>query len=121
MKGVLLELEVDSKDVLLSDFEDFNTILNYGYISDSEKEWNIFHNDLKNQGYNHFDLQDMSKQSNKLNELRQRLYKSWERIFDLNRDVDEEWSGKREDMSIQATMWQVKWEQVVSVKEFIAK
>jgi hypothetical protein len=37
-RGVRIELEVNPKDVLSSDFEDFNTILNYGYLDDTEAD-----------------------------------------------------------------------------------
>ena len=120
-KGILLEIEVDEKDVLLSDFDDFNNIFNYAYICDSEESYDNFYKELKENGLTHLDLQDMTKQSNTLNNFRQRLYKSWEQMFDFNKEVDESWHGKKEDRSIQATMWQVKWEQVVFIKEFIAK
>lgn len=50
-----------------------------------------------------------------------KLYESWEKIFDLEREVNEEWSGKKEEQLINATMWEVELEQVVSVKYFIAK
>lgn len=120
-KGVLLELEVEPKNVLLSDFEDFNNVLNYGYISDSEEEYDSFYNELERYGYSHYVLQSEDKKSDILDEYKLRLHKSWEKIFDFERERDENWSGRKEDQSIQATMWEVKWEQVVSAKHFIAK
>jgi hypothetical protein len=120
-KGVLLELEIEQEKVLVSDFDDFNNILNYGYVSDSEKEYDDFYNELESYGYCHYDLQSVDKRSEILDRFKIKLYESWEKIFDLEREVDERWSGKKEEQSIQATMWKVKWEQVVSVKHFIAK
>jgi hypothetical protein len=119
--GVLLELEVEPRNVLLSDFEDFNNVLNYGYISYSEEEYDNFYNELKRYGYCHYDLQSIDKKSDILDQFKSRLYKSWEKIFDLEREKDEMWSGRKEERSVQATMWEVKWEQVVSVKHFIAR
>jgi hypothetical protein len=63
----------------------------------------------------------MSKQSYILNDFRKKVLDSWERVFDFNRKVDENWCGKKENISIQATMWKVKWKQGISVKEFIAR
>ncbi|AGX43885.1 DUF3841 domain-containing protein [Clostridium saccharobutylicum] len=120
-KGVLLELEVEPQNALLSDFQDFNNVLNYGYISDSEEEYDSFYNELERYGYSHYNLQSADKKSDILDEYKLRLYESWEKIFDLESEGDERWSGKKEDQSIQATMWEVRWEQVVSVKHFIAK
>lgn len=121
-RGVLIELEVDPKYVLLSGFEDFNTILNYGYITDTEAENDFFYKDLESNGYCHADLQETVATSSILEQFKARLYNSWEKIFDTNRNIiDESWSGKKEEKSIQATLWQVKWEQVISCKEFIAR
>ncbi|MGL4731566.1 MAG: DUF3841 domain-containing protein [Clostridium sp.] len=120
-KGVLLELEVDSKNVLLSDFLEFNDVLNYGYITDTEKAYDRFYSDLESYGYSHHDLQNANINCDIFKKFNLKLIKSWEKIFDLNRNVDEEWGGKRDNRPIQATMWEIKWEQVVSVKHFIAK
>lgn len=120
-KGVLLELEVEPEKVLLSDFDDFNNVLNYGYITDSEIEYDNFYNELESYGYCHYDLQSKDKKSQILDEFKLRLYESWEKIFDLECKRDERWSGKKENQSIQATMWEIKWDQVVSVKHFTAK
>lgn len=120
-KGVLLELEVEPQNVLLSDFEDFNTILNYGYISDSEEEYDSFYNELERYGYGHYDLQSEDEENDILDGFKSRLYESWEKIFDLEHERDERWTGRKVDQSIQATMWEVRWEQVVSVKHFIAR
>ena len=121
IKGVLLELEVEAEKVLLSDFADFNNVLNYGYISNNEKEYDNFYNELESYGYCHYDLQSADKKSEILEQFKIKLYESWDKIFNLEREVDERWSGKKEDQSIQATMWEVEWKQVVSGKHFIVK
>ncbi|ETJ29496.1 hypothetical protein Q604_UNBC15975G0006, partial [human gut metagenome] len=107
-KGVLLELEVEPRNVLLSSFEDFNNVLNYGYIADNEEDYDKFYDELESYGYCHYDLQSEDKKSDVLEEFKSRLYESWEKIFDLEGEGDERWSGKKEDQSIQATMWEVK-------------
>lgn len=121
-KGILLELEVNDKSVLLSDFDDFNSVLNYGYLTNTEEEYDKFYNELEGYGFCHEDLYNLDKSSNILDHYRAKLYDSWERIFDLERDiVDENWSGRKEDQSIQATLWELKWEQVISCKKFVAR
>lgn len=120
-KGVLLELEVEPGNVLLSDFDDFNNVLNYGYIADNEEDFNKFYDELESHGYCHYDLQSEDIKSDILEEFKSRLYESWEKIFDLEHERDERWTGRKVDQSIQATMWEVRWDQVVSVKHFIAK
>lgn len=120
-KGVLLELEVEPGNVLLSDFDDFNNVLNYGYIADNEEDFNKFYDELESYGYCHYDLQSEDKKPDILEEFKSRLYESWKKIFDSENERDEGWSGKKEEQSIQSTMWEVKWEQVVSVKHFIAR
>lgn len=120
--GVRIELVVDTKEVLLSDFDDFNCVLNYGYMTDTEKEYNRFYNEFESNGFCHDNFYDLGKNSKLLNYYRAKLYNSWERIFDLKRDIlDEAWSGKKEERSIQATLWEVKWGQVISAKQFIAR
>lgn len=107
-KSVLLELEVEPGNVLLSDFDDFNNVLNYGYIADNEENFNKFYDELERDGYCHYDLQSEDKKFDILDEFKSRLYESWDKIFDLEREREEIWSGKKEDQSIQATMWEVK-------------
>lgn len=119
-KGVLLELEVEAENVLLSDFGDFNIILNYGYMADNEKEYDNFYNELNSYGFKHHDLQLLDTRSDLLEQFKLRLYDSWEKVFDLERGADEEWSGKKTERAIQAVIWEINWEQVVSVKHFIA-
>ena len=94
-KGVFLELKVDSKDVLLSNFDDFNNVLNYGYITNTEVEYDSFYKELESCGYSHSDLYAMDKKSEALSDFRLRLYNSWEKIFDLERDIDEVWYGNK--------------------------
>lgn len=120
-KGILLELEIERENTLLSDFDEFNNVLNYGYIADNEEEYDKFYIELESQRYCHYDLQTEDIKSDVLYEFKLRLHRSWEKIFDLEREADEKWAGKKDEQAIQATMWEVKWEQVVSVKHFIAK
>lgn len=40
------------------------------------------------------------EEDNYLDELKSRLYESWEKIFDLERERDERLAGKKEEQSI---------------------
>lgn len=120
-KLVFLELEVKPNKVLLSDFDGFNGVLNHSYIADSEEEYDRFYNELESYGFKHIDLYSNNNKSNVLEEFKSNVFKSWEKIFDLQRVVDERWSGSKEEQSIQATLWEIRLEQVISAKEFIAK
>ncbi|AOY76734.1 DUF3841 domain-containing protein [Clostridium formicaceticum] len=119
-KGARIEFEASNKSFLLSDFHGFNCILNYGYICDYEMEYDNFYERLAQYGYVHESMFNLNEQSETMGFFRDELIRSWEKIFDLDVN-DEYWSGKKEEQSIQATLWEVKWEQVISVKEFMAK
>lgn len=91
---VLLELEIPDKDVLLSNFDEWNCILNDYPVFD-EENWDVM--------YNKYKKLSIEKQQ-KLKE------ESWLSIFsDLN-------TGP-----IQATFWELNIESVRSVKKFIAR
>lgn len=115
-KGIFLELEVETENVLLSGFDDFNNILNYGYIADNEEEFDKFYNELESYGYCHYDLQSINIKSDIFIDCKLGFYESWEKIFDLERERGW-WEShvKKEEKYIQATMREVKWEQVVSI------
>ncbi len=100
---------------------EFNDVLNYRYIIDTEEDYEKFYNDLESYGYSHHDLQESDMKCDIVKKFNLELIKSWEKIFDLNRNIAENWCGKRDDCPIQATMWQIRLEQVISVKHFIAK
>lgn len=52
--------------------------------------------------------------------LRSKIQKSWDRIFDLEREDDGTIYGKKESKSIQATFWELHKEQVVRADNFVA-
>ena len=85
-----MELEIPDEDVLLSDFDSWNLILNNSLISDTEEE------DLKQEAF-YDSLPVTLKQEYK--------YKNWERIFDIT-PLHNEWTTRGE--WIQATFWELK-------------
>lgn len=98
-ENVVLELEIPDTDVLLSDEENWHYVLNDWYLHDVNDE-----NDKWEEVDAWFDSLPSGEQG-----LLKR--KSWERIFDKH-DADNGWNF------VQATFWELKTEQVKSVRRF---
>lgn len=98
-RGVRLEIEIDEKQVLLSDFETWHMVLNNSYLAISEEDYDRF--------------EDESKVNS---DTTDRIEKSWERIFDLDQIVDENWISPKEKKTIQATFWKLELNQIKNVK-----
>jgi len=96
-KCVRLTLEIDDNDVLISDFDRWHLVLNNGFCSDNEQEDENFDN-------------------GKLNITKE---ESWERIFDLNRNVDVEWTGNGE--WLQGTTGRIYLDKVKKVEHFVTR
>ncbi len=120
-KIVQLTIEVDDKDVLLSDFDLFHYPLGYWYLPLGESDDAAFESDYISAGFTWHDLKDFQIQSEDMFLLRERIKESWDRIFDLGREDDGWLYGSNETKSIQATLWQVNLKQVVKAEVFIAK
>ncbi len=63
------------EEVLLSDFESWNCVLNDNYVTDSDEEYDAYQNELES----------ILPQKD-LMELEQRKRKSWENVFLLERE-----------------------------------
>ncbi len=100
---VRLELEVPDKDVLLSDFDVWHSILNNQLISYSNEEDD-----------------ELEEQYQTLPEPQRREMKekNWERVFDVEY-VPNNWRGRGE--SIQATFWELRLEYVRKATPFTSK
>lgn len=96
-KCVRLTLDLDEEDVLISDFERWHIVLNDSYCSDNEQEDNDFYNG---------NLQISKEQS-------------WERIFDLHREVDTEWTGNNN--WLQGTTGRIYLDRVKKVEYFTTR
>jgi hypothetical protein len=119
-EGVRIEFQADDEKVLLSDFELWHYVLNYWYLPNSERDGNAFEKKLAKAGLSFF----KHEHSNPLPhaQYRREIERSWERIFDIG------WSDKRHAIavplqrkSIQATLWELRLEEVLQVKEFTAR
>ena len=101
---VQIEFEADTDSFLLSDFDKWCCFLaGGGYIAKSEKDKDAFSKLSWEEKDKYYEL-------------------SWERIFDMDH-IDEYvpyWYGS-DEISIQATMWQIELSQIKSVEYFVAK
>ncbi len=105
--GYRIEIEKEQRDVLLSDFVLWNWPLFYrDYIANSEKEAVEFERKL------------CGKELTKMEE--NQIEKSWEKIFDMNFDLDY-YTLPFAEKKIQATFWELRLNDIIKVDKFIAK
>lgn len=97
LKGsiVRIEFEIPDNQILLSDFELWHSVFYQCYIADDENDYKIFENYL-DENYPGKKLAQLPQ------ELRNKIIKSWEKIFDLDFH-DPYIAHKRQDKSIQGT------------------
>lgn len=117
---VQITFEIEPEKVLLSDFDEWGRILNYGYLSVDEQDDGRFDAEVKVSGYQHCDLSELSIQEHTMLQLREKVIQSWQRVFDLQRHTPG-WDYAPEEKSIQATFWELRMEQVRKVEHFLAK
>lgn len=116
--GILLELDVPEEDVLLSDFDDWHSILNRGPNSATEKEWDDFYIKAgKILGDTPVGIFDEGYPK----ELKDIVLESWENIFDLTTPRDPTWKGAVHPEQIQGCMWKLQVHHITNIKRFIAR
>jgi hypothetical protein len=101
-ENVVLELEIPDSDLLLSDEVSWHYVLNNWYmhdVKDDDGEWE------KNDAW--FESLPADRKESVMRE-------SWERIFD-SEDTDNDW------IFVQATFWELRLEQVKSVRLFTGR
>ena len=104
-----MEIEVPEKDVLLSDFDAWHCILNQGPIDDWKRIYKTI-DVLEKEVGQHLQYEDYPQN------LRDRIEKSWEALFDLDRRDDVVGRKHKRNRSIQATFWMLKQDFIVSVE-----
>jgi hypothetical protein len=119
VRGVRLECELSDDRALLSDFELWHFVLNYGYLPESEEDDECFERVLKKNQLSDVRATHKKPLPPKFHKI---LEKSWERIFDL------EWISRNpsyfptnENQAIQATFWELNLNEVIRVTEFVAR
>ncbi len=103
IQGVRIELEIDPKRVLLSDFDRWHFVLNNSYLWRDEAE---------------ADKVDRAVQSGRISKAA--IRRSWEWIFDLYAG-DAAWWGSVHERWIQGTMCEIRWEDVRAATSFTAR
>ncbi len=102
-----IEFEVPSDQVLLSDHRDWHVVLNGGYMAVSEEEYDEYEVALHS-----------TRDAGRLNELRQRQIKSWERIFVMERF---EYGVRLIVKNIQACVWKIDSASVTRIRKYVSK
>jgi len=120
-KIVQLTIKIDDSEVLLTDFDTFHYALNYWYLPLDENESESFEKEYTNFGISRNDLRDISKQSREINNFRERIEKSWDRILDLEREDNNYVFGYNSEKSIQATFWELRADQVIKAELYPIK
>lgn len=115
-EAILLEIEKPEEQVLLSDYQLWHHVLNGWYLPSSMADAECFEKELANQAIDIYkeELANLPKP------IKQKITASWQRIFNLDwyeQDITDPINQK----SIQATFWSLHRDEVVSVKEFVAR
>lgn len=108
-KGVLLELALDPSMFLASDVQKWHAVLNQEYLPKDNS-----------------DQQEFDAWAEKCRQLERdpsliesRIESSWRRVFDIDEAGSDCWEGP-EQREIQAVIWQIDREMVVSAERFVA-
>ena len=111
-KGVRIEFHCNQNATLLSDFELWHYVLNYWYLPSSIADGERFEAELESKGMSFFKTKPLPDPRYHENILR-----SWNRIFDLDWN-EPDLASPRNQKAIQATLWQLKMDQVRTYKHF---
>ncbi len=95
--------------------------MNYWYLPIDIKEQENFEREYTDYGFEWKDLQDFNIRTKNMKDIRRKIEKGWDRIFDLEREDENLIYGSNSNKSIQATFWELKLEQIVKAEVFIAK
>lgn len=102
--GVRIEFEKNDNEVLLSDFNDWHCVLNYWpYIEDDS----YFNKILNDNNVKFGDVENYTPEIHKM------IQDTWQNIFDITTNI--------ENRSIQATIWNIKKEEIIKVDYFKAR
>lgn len=118
---VRMTIDVDDKDVVLSDFDLYHYPLNYWRLSFNDDESEVMKEKCPSLGYDQLSKRELLLQPSKDPLFCEIMLNSWERIFNLSLEDDGYIFGSIKDKTLQATMWKLKIENVIKVEEFIAR
>lgn len=116
-RGVRIEFEISDRLVLLSDFELWHYVLNYWYLPESLKDAGDFESELSRRGLSFYKTKPLRDRA-----FHGKIAESWSRIFDLDwTDRGRSIAGPRARKSIQASLWELRLDQVSDVRFFRAR
>ena len=101
---VLMRIDIPEDKVIFIDAEAWTCMLNMWLITDSEEEWKQLQAD--------FDSLSPEEQEKMLRE-------NWHRVFDIEYVEGDDWRGK--GYEVEACFWEIRKEQIRSVKRFTSK
>lgn len=104
--GVRIEFEKPNNEILLSDFILWHHVLGYWFIPSNNLEEEYFDGLLKQNNLKFGDIENYTPEINNV------IQNSWNKIFNLN---------KIENRSVQATIWNIKKEEIIKVDYFKAR
>lgn len=113
-KGVLIEFEIDKREVLISDFDLWHYVLNYWYLPNSMEDGDKFEEELKSKGMSYYKQKPLPEPYDII------IENSWLKIFDLDWCA-EDITSKQDDKIFQAVFWELKLEQIKNIRKFTAK
>ena len=108
----MIECDLPDSDVMLSDYDAWHIALNHSYLELTAEELESYLADRQR-----YDRQPTQE---RLDDLRQRYYRSWERIIDMHELTEPDWHPMQKK-SVQACFWELKLTDVKSAKQFSAK
>lgn len=103
---VILELEVEREHVVITDFDKWGYVVNYWYVPLDKEDEKKHNEELKKNGIGDESALYMSHKGNFYPMLKNKIIKSWERIFEISEESD---------VLTQATLWEIKKEWLVKV------
>ena len=116
-RGVRIEFAISDRLVLLSDFDLWHYVLNYWYLPESQKDDEDFESELSRRGLSFYKDKPLRNAV-----FHRKITESWVRIFDLDwTDRNRGIAHPRTRKSIQASLWELRRDQVRDVRFFGAR
>ncbi|MBN2899000.1 MAG: DUF3841 domain-containing protein [Clostridia bacterium] len=103
--SIILELEIDASEVVITDSEKWGYVVNFLYLPLDHNDLKAHNQELKRFGIGNESALIMGDKGNFYPLLKRKIEKSWDRLFD-----DYALSAIR-----QGTIWEIRKEQVVKV------
>lgn len=112
---VRIGFNIDENFVVLSDIDKWGSVLSGLLVGGTICQNNFDKKMIKYTGVDYLSVTN----KNIPNFLKNEIIKSWDKIFELKRNKDEEdWYGPQKSACVQATFWNIKINQVIKVDFF---